>query len=52
MARTRHQHARQLLADGINPGAERATSEQTFKVVAREWHTHWNANRHERHTME
>src|SRR5580700_3146317 len=49
MARSRHQRARQLLADAIDPGAEREASEKTFEVVAREWHTHWKANRHERH---
>ena len=49
MARARHQRARQLLADAIDPGAERETSEKTFEVVARDWHTHWKANRHERH---
>ncbi|HTY50227.1 MAG TPA: integrase arm-type DNA-binding domain-containing protein [Steroidobacteraceae bacterium] len=49
MARGRHQHARQLLADGIDPGAQRETSTKTFEVVAREWHTRWKANRHERH---
>jgi integrase len=49
MARSRHQRARQLLADAIDPGAERETSEKTFEVVARDWHTHWKANRHERH---
>ena len=49
MARTRHQHARQHLADGIGPGAERETSEKNFEAVAREWHVHWKANRHQRH---
>jgi len=49
MARSRHQRARQLLADAVDPGAERETSQKTFEVVAREWHTHWKANRHERH---
>ena len=33
----------------VDPGAERETSEKTFEVVARDWHTHWKANRHERH---
>jgi hypothetical protein len=41
MARSRHQRARQLLADAIDPGVERDTSEKTFEGVAREWHTHW-----------
>jgi integrase len=49
MARSRHQRARQLLVDGVDPGAERDTSEKTFEIVARSWHTHWKANRHERH---
>jgi hypothetical protein len=36
-ARARHQRARQLLADGVDPGAERDTSQKTFEVVARDW---------------
>lgn len=49
MARGRHQRARQLLADGIDPGAQREASAKTFETVAREWHTRWKENRHQRH---
>lgn len=45
----RHQRAKQLLADRVDPGAERDASEKTFEVVARDWHAHWKAKRHERH---
>lgn len=48
-ARERHWEARRLLADGIDPGAERKTASKTFEEVAREWHAHWKSNRHERH---
>jgi integrase len=48
-ARVRHQAARQLLADGVDPSVEKQTTGKTFETVAREWHTHWMANRHERH---
>ena len=48
-ARVRHQAARQLLDDGVDPSAEKETAGKTFETVAREWHTHWMANRHQRH---
>lgn len=48
-ARERHQEARRLLADDIDPSAERKTTSKTFEEVAREWHGHWKSNRHERH---
>ena len=48
-ARERHLEARQLLANGDDPGKERRTAGKTFEEVAREWHTHWKGNRHERH---
>ena len=31
MARARHQRARQLLADGVDPGAERETSQKDLR---------------------
>lgn len=48
-ARLRHQAARQLLVDGVDPAAEKRAIGKTFEVVAREWHAHWMANRHQRH---
>jgi hypothetical protein len=48
-ARTRHLASRQLLVDGIDPPAKKQTAGKTFEAVAREWHAHWMANRHQRH---
>jgi integrase len=48
-ARQRHREARLLLVDGVDPAAEKQTSGKTFEVIAREWHDHWKADRHERH---
>src|SRR5579871_2205751 len=48
-ARTRHQAAREALADGNDPAAEEPGAERTFESVAREWHAHWSSGRHERH---
>ena len=48
-ARERHREARRLLADDIDPSAERRTASKTFEEVAREWHAHWKSNRHERY---
>ena len=48
-ARDRHQKARQLLADKVDPCVEKKASSYTFETVAREWHEHWKASRHERH---
>jgi integrase len=49
-ARDRHFNARQLLAKGIDPSAEKQNSGKTFETVAREWHAHWmGGGRHERH---
>jgi integrase len=48
-ARARHQAAREALADGTDPGAEKPGAQRTFESVAREWHAHWSAGRHERH---
>ena len=31
------------------PRAEKPGEERTFESVAREWHAHWSAGRHERH---
>jgi integrase len=48
-ARDRHLEARRLLADGIDPCVEKQVSGKTFETVAREWHDHWKASRHQRH---
>jgi len=48
-ARARHQAAREELADGIDPGADKPGENRTFESVAREWHAHWSSGRHERH---
>jgi integrase len=48
-ARARHQAAREELAEGIDPGAEKPGENRTFESVAREWHAHWSSGRHERH---
>jgi integrase len=47
-ARARHLEARQVLDDGIDPSAKKL-AEKTFEAVAREWHSHWMANRNHRH---
>jgi integrase len=48
-ARDRHLEARRLLADGVDPCVEKQVSGKTFEAVAREWHEHWKASRHQRH---
>jgi integrase len=48
-ARERHQAARTLLAEGIDPSAEKHNVGKDFEAVAREWHDHWKQGRHERH---
>ncbi len=59
-ARRRHQEARTVLANGYDPGAVRKTlkevqaeqtanAENTFEVVAREWHTKFSKQRSGRH---
>jgi len=51
-ARQRHQEARQMLADGTDPMAQRkqpAVLALTFEDVARQWLAHWGANREARH---
>jgi len=48
-ARDRHQKARELLAEGVDPCVEKQATGKTFETVAREWHGHWKSGRHERH---
>lgn len=53
-ARTKHQKLRtRLVADGVDPmadrQAEKARSENTFAVIAAQWHEHWKQGRSPRH---
>ena len=48
-ARARHREARELLADGIDPSADKRSASKTFETAAREWHARWKTNRHPRH---
>ena len=56
-ARERHQQARKLLADSIDPGEHRKAAKierakienNTFKQWADKWHTHWRQGKSKRH---
>ena len=48
-ARQRHYEARQLLADGVDPGAAKQAVNRDFETVARAWLDHWRAGRSERY---
>jgi hypothetical protein len=48
-ARARHQEAREQLVEKIDPCLVKQISGKTFEDVAREWHGHWKASRHQRH---
>jgi len=48
-ARERHQEARVLLADGVDPGAVKQAVSQDFETVARAWLAHWRTGRSERY---
>lgn len=48
-ARKRLQDMRTLVADGIDPMAERKKVGSTFEIVARQWFERWREGRHERH---
>lgn len=50
-ARSRHQEARERLADGIDPGAEKKATEMTFEAAARRWYLHWKTGRNDRHAV-
>ena len=41
--------ARQLLAQGIDPSAEKQEQGKTFEVVARAWYARWSPNRHKQY---
>lgn len=45
-ARACHLEARQQLAQGIDPSAEKRELGNTFEVVARQWYRRWSAGRH------
>ena len=44
-ARMRHKEARDQLAEGIDPLADRKTSGKSFEAAARDWHAHWKSGR-------
>ena len=44
-ARERHQEARRLLAEGIDPAAVKPVVSQHLETVARAWHDHWKEGR-------
>ena len=48
-AREKHLVARQMLADGVDPTAEKQQPLQIFEDVAREWHGRWCEARNDRH---
>ncbi len=50
-ARSRLQEARERLADGIDPAADKQATNKPFESVAREWYARWKAGRNERHTV-
>ncbi len=50
-ARERLQAARERLADGIDPAAEKQATSKSFESVAKEWYQRWKAGRNERHTV-
>ena len=52
LARTRLQEARQRLAVGVDPLAERRATGLTFEAVAREWHRRWKPGRSVRHAAQ
>ncbi len=50
-ARTRFQDAREQLAAGIDPAAEKRTMNKHFEEVARNWYDRWKAGRNQRHAV-
>ena len=48
-ARQRHHEARQLLANGVDPGAVKQAVNRDFETVARAWLDHWRTGRSERY---
>jgi len=50
-ARERHAEARRLLAEGIDPAAEKQISVRTFESVARAWYERWKVGRHHQYAF-
>lgn len=50
-ARTRHQEARRLLTEGIDPAAQKQVSIVTFEAVAREWYARWKPGRNQQYAF-
>lgn len=56
LARDRHSEAKQQLAQGIDPMAERKAEKEsadlTFKAVAQQWHAHWLGDKTPKHAAD
>ncbi len=56
LARERHAEARKLLANGVDPMAERkaekAAAENSFQSIARAWWEHWQDGKNQRHAIQ
>lgn len=56
LARERHSQAKKMLAQGIDPMAERRADKEsahlTFKVVAQKWHGHWLGDKTSKHAAD
>lgn len=50
-ASERHHEARQLLAEGVDPGAAKQVVSKDFEAVARAWHDHWKIGRTEQYAQ-
>jgi integrase len=50
-ARECHREARQQLAQGIDPSAQKQELGKTFEVVAREWYARWATGRHHQYAF-
>lgn len=50
-ARSRHQEARERLAQGLDPAVDRRATLVGFEQAARAWYEHWKAGRNERHAV-
>ena len=50
-ARERHAEARRLLAEGVDPAAEKQVAVRTFESVARAWYELWKVGRHHQYAF-
>ena len=50
-ARERHGEARRLLAEGIDPAAEKQVTSKDFESVARAWYARWKAGRNQQYAF-